>query len=255
MVVAEGDTEIFCPNCGHAVHHGDQFCARCGFTLNAPPPAAVNAAAPPPVSGAVPVAQEPRGKNVWPFLLAPVLIILIAFIAFKVLSGFPYNRRAKVTTTSSSSSTQVGSGTIEESTSTVDPDLIQTAPPGTTLQVQPAAPPMRPTAPAPMTPQPNVTPMEPPLGVTPAEPPATRELSEAQALDRVLTYVAKTHYYDADGSCVRAHSLGYRNRGYTIELLGVDCADRDDGLLDRWRVDTVTGDVFKQSEDGRYLRP
>jgi hypothetical protein len=80
-------------------------------------------------------------------------------------------------------------------------------------------------------------------------------MTEPEAVDRLASYLAESNYYDDDAGCVKVRSAEYRNRGYTIEVYGAGCSGRRDGLLDRWRVDTQTGKVFRQASDGRYLRP
>jgi hypothetical protein len=86
---------------------------------------------------------------------------------------------------------------------------------------------------------------------SPSPPPEGR-LSEAQAVSTLVDWVRTNDHYQAADDCIRPRSLGFRNRGYTIELLSACDSDR---LLGRWRVDTLTGRVYEQKADGRYLSP
>jgi hypothetical protein len=83
-------------------------------------------------------------------------------------------------------------------------------------------------------------------------PPPEGRLSEAQAVSTLLDWVRTNDHYEAADDCIRPRSLGFENRGYTIELIS---ACDSDGLLGRWRVDTLTGRVYEQKSDGRYLSP
>ena len=78
------------------------------------------------------------------------------------------------------------------------------------------------------------------------------EVTERQAVSAVQDYVTARNFYDdVDDDCIRVSSLGYRNRGYTVQVSD-SCDSR---TLGRWRVDTLTGELYRQREDGRYLRP
>lgn len=84
--------------------------------------------------------------------------------------------------------------------------------------------------------------------------PPEGDLSEAGAVATLLEWVTTTDHYDVRDGCVEARSQGYSNRGYTIELFASNCNGRN-GLLGRWRVDTLTHKVYEQKPDGRYLSP
>ena len=88
-------------------------------------------------------------------------------------------------------------------------------------------------------------------GVGEQDPPEGR-LSEEQAVSTLVDWVRTNDHYEAADDCIRPRSLGFENRGYTIELIST--CDSDD-LLGRWRVDTLTGSVYEQKADGRYLSP
>ncbi|MBW3672463.1 MAG: hypothetical protein KY432_12430, partial [Acidobacteria bacterium] len=85
-------------------------------------------------------------------------------------------------------------------------------------------------------------------------PPPEGDLSEAGAVATLVEWVTTNDHYDVRDGCIGVRSQGYSNRGYTIELFASNCNGRD-GLLGRWRVDTLTHDVYEQKPDGRYLSP
>jgi hypothetical protein len=119
---------------------------------------------------------------------------------------------------------------------------LSTLPP---LATTPVAPP-----PAVSIPRPQPTP--PP--VTASAPPSTQhELSEREAIAKLNDTLTAQHPYDVSADCIDVRSEGYRNVGYTLVVR--DSCAADPRTLGRWRVDARTGEVFRQQEDGRYLRP
>ena len=178
-----------------------------------------------------------------------------------------------------------GIDVISTTTTAAPPSVVLSPPPQTATRVQ-ATPVPAPVAPPPViTTQPSVTTTAParrppppaarasqtpgaaPPAVTTAPPqrlppPVARpsetstasasEITESQAEDIVRQYVASSDYYGTSADCVGASSQGYKNRGYVIHIVD-RCGDR--GRLGRWRVDSVTREVFVQKADGRYLRP
>jgi hypothetical protein len=64
-------------------------------------------------------------------------------------------------------------------------------------------------------------------------------------------FLVTRNYYDTGAGCLRVSSAGYSNVGYTLDVHD-SCASRH---LGRWRVDARTREVFRQREDGRFLRP
>ena len=91
-----------------------------------------------------------------------------------------------------------------------------------------------------------------PVAKPAAAPPAGREITEAQAEDILRGYIVSRDYYQLGADCTGIASQGYKNRGYTIDVVD-RCGPR--GRLGRWRVDTVTREIFVEKPDGRYLRP
>jgi hypothetical protein len=64
-------------------------------------------------------------------------------------------------------------------------------------------------------------------------------------------YLNSNNTYDVSSSCLGVRNLGYRNVGYTLEVVD-RCAG---GTLGKWRVDSKTRELFRQQPDGRFLRP
>jgi len=102
-------------------------------------------------------------------------------------------------------------------------------------------------APNPATPKP----VPPPVRVAP---PPSRELTPAEATATLQSYVASTDFYRVGRDCMRVENRGYRNVGYDLEVWDT-CANGASRRLGRWRVDSKTREVFRQRDDGRYLRP
>nr|MDQ3280298.1 hypothetical protein [Acidobacteriota bacterium] len=129
----------------------------------------------------------------------------------------------------------------------------------------PAAPPVRTTTPPPQprvlprTPTPTPAPVRvspPPAPPPPArtEPVQTGEISEGEAAGTLRGY-AGAFYRDVSGSCLQIRSHGYKNVGYTFSVWDACVEGGGSRMLGRWRVDSKTREVFRQREDGRYLRP
>lgn len=83
-------------------------------------------------------------------------------------------------------------------------------------------------------------------------PAPSREISEDDAMNVLRGYIIARNYYPVDRNCFHVVSLGYKNVGYTLDVVD-RCGNR--GRLGRWRVDSKTREVFRQQGDGRFLRP
>lgn len=70
---------------------------------------------------------------------------------------------------------------------------------------------------------------------------------------RLTSFVISNNIYDVPKECVDVRSNGYKNVGYTLNV--VDLCGPEPRSLGRWRVDAVTREVFRQSGDGRFVRP
>jgi hypothetical protein len=91
-----------------------------------------------------------------------------------------------------------------------------------------------------------------PADTTPPPPPASSsEISESEAVAVLRGFVTSRDYYGVGAACTSITTHGYRNVGYTMEVFD-SCSHR---MLGRWRVDAKTREVFRQQDDGRYLRP
>jgi len=81
-------------------------------------------------------------------------------------------------------------------------------------------------------------------------------MSESDAVIHLRSFLAQNDPYGVPLACLDVHSLGLRNRGYTLEVAQHPCdASSDSRTLGRWRVDALTREIFRQRGDGRFLRP
>lgn len=134
--------------------------------------------------------------------------------------------------------------------------IVVEQPPGAQPRTQPqpqprAQPRTQPAPPRQPTPQPVRREEPPPVRVAPRP---TPELTPSQATATLRSYVVATNYYRKGSDCLRVENRGYRNVGYDLEVWDT-CAGGGSRRLDRWRVDSKTREVFRQRDDGRYLRP
>ena len=72
-------------------------------------------------------------------------------------------------------------------------------------------------------------------------------------MERVKSLVISSKFYDIPADCIDVRSQGYRNVGYTLNV--VDLCGPDPRSIGHWRVDAVTGEVFRQNGEGRFVRP
>jgi hypothetical protein len=166
--------------------------------------------------------------------LVPLVVIAVVAIVLLLLAGMPYGDdgadkapQARTETiadgTPAPSRPRTDTGTIVDVDADVDVDPDDSRPPA-----QPA-------------PRPAVR--------TPARP--SGEISESEAVATLRGFLTSRNYYPVGSECVEVRSEGYRNVGYTLEVSD-SCNSRE---LGRWRVDAKTREVFRQREDGRFLRP
>ena len=274
------DTTTFCPHCGAEVPNGAQFCPRCGKAVAVPaaipvaPPAPAPAPAPRPVQpSSAPVPSPARSRTWW---IIPVVVLALGAVVFLLLTGAPYGRdgdkavsprasTAETETIREGDSSSAATATLVEepappaattTTVAVPPPILREEPPPSVLG-EPATttpPPTRPreevrprvvVVPPPSRPRENVP---PPVAVAP---PPSREISGDEAVNILRGFVTSRDYYRIGTTCTSIRNAGYKNVGYTLEVHDT-CRDR---LLGLWRVDAKTREVFRQREDGRYLRP
>lgn len=132
----------------------------------------------------------------------------------------------------------------------------QTPPPAAPAQQTP--PPQRTTTPPPQrtTPAPVQTPPPPPPETRPSSTARSGEISDAEAAATLRSYITSNSYYEGvTGDCVQVRSQGYQNVGYTYSVWDACVSGGGSRMLGRWRVDSKTREVFRQREDGRFLRP
>ena len=84
------------------------------------------------------------------------------------------------------------------------------------------------------------------------QPPRPAQISEDDAVSRVKSFVISNKSYDIPTDCLDVRSLGYKNVGYTLNVL--DLCGPNPRTLGHWRVDAVTREVFRES-GGRFVRP
>lgn len=214
----------------------------------------------------------------------PLVIVGLVLVAWLLLVGLPFGgekpavvaRPATETIAEGTTTSQPAPmGTIVDVTETMEPPIItetapappittQTVPPVTQTQPPPQTQPQpRPTpapqrqpAPITVTPQPRPTPppVEPREAPTTPEEPRT-EITEGEASGVLRGHLASNNPYDVASNCLQIRSGGYRNVGYTFSVWDGCVSGGGSRMLGRWRVDAKTREVFRQRDDGRYLRP
>lgn len=185
--------------------------------------------------------------------------LLLALIWF-ALTRFPFGTRVR--SVDARTAPRVTETIGEESATAGRPydpgEIHELEPPPTLTTTASAAPPMTstvtPTLPGAAVPE---DPPPPAAEQPPTDPAPSREISADRAAERLSSYLRSTNYYRLPTDCMSLRSLGYRNVGYTFEVWSRGCeeADSRSELLGRWRVDARTEEVFRQRDDGRYLRP
>lgn len=85
--------------------------------------------------------------------------------------------------------------------------------------------------------------------------PPDSEVTESEAVGTLRGAITSGRYYPVDGECLSIRSRGYKNVGYTMDVWNSCAEGGGSRLLGRWRVDAKTREVFRQRDDGRYLRP
>jgi hypothetical protein len=176
----------------------------------------------------------------------PIGILAIGLIFWAVLAGMPFGNRQEQVRTLSGVDT---SNTIGESAQTTDTVAQIGGTVTTTTQpplpvVQTAAPP-----PPPIIIQTQTQPPAPPPMASSSPPPM--EISEDDAVSKLHDYLATNNPDTA--SCLDIRSAGYRNHGYTLDAH--DTCQSPPTSLGRWRVDAVNGEIYRQNDSGRFVRP
>jgi hypothetical protein len=242
-------------------------------------PAAVAAAPPRPSATSPGTTPAPRRSTWW---IVPVVIVGLVILAWLLLAGLPFGGRDKQVVATATTETiaegtaaaqQPSSGTVVEVDTAEEPpfEVTQTAQPPLATQTVPVTQPAqtRPsrTAPPPVVAQrptqqrPTQQPVPTPVPSAPAPQPEPRqadtggEISEAEATAALRGHLASSNPYDVSASCLQLRSVGYQNVGYTYSVWDSCVEGGGTRMLGRWRVDAKTREVFRQRDDGRYLRP
>lgn len=251
----------------------------------APPPPVIQQApiqqAPIQQAGAqqpVPVASK---RSTWWIL--PLVIVGLVVVAWLLLVGLPFGGGDERRTVEQTATTEtIAEGTAASrpmETGTVvdvggpgeEPFATETAPQPplatATVATPPLTPPPATQTTVTQTPAPPVTRTQPPVVVerprtttvapTPAPTPApvSREITDAEAAAVLRGHLASSNPYDVRGGCLQIRSMGYSNVGYTYSVWDSCVEGGGSRMLGRWRVDSKNRDVFRQREDGRFLRP
>ncbi|HEU4887418.1 MAG TPA: hypothetical protein VFV49_05985 [Thermoanaerobaculia bacterium] len=223
----------------------------------------------------------PARRSTW--WIVPAVIVGLVLVAWLVLAGLPFGGEKRVVATATTETIAEGTvtarpietGTVVEvggdddfATETAPPPPLatatQTAPitqtqpviveePRETQQPRTREPGAIPASPRPIPPpQPVEDRSDPPAPRE--EPPA--EITESEASSILRGHLAGSNPYDGvSGRCLQLRSAGYRNVGYTFSVWDACVEGGGSRMLGRWRVDAKTREVFRQRDDGRYLRP
>jgi hypothetical protein len=199
----------------------------------------------------VPAPVEATRRGLW--WVVPAVVVALVVVVFLVLAGAPYGRDEQKPVARTAATETIGEGDASTAASAT---LVEEQPATTTTVAVDTQPPpvIREEPPTAVIAQPTTTAAPPP---TPREdvppPPAPRvvEITTSQAMAILRGFITSNDYYGVGTACTGVRSNGYENVGYNLEVHDT-CNPR---LLGRWRVDAKTREVFRQREDGRYLRP
>ena len=213
-------TTNFCAKCGTRIPEGSNFCPRCGAAIVAAPPnlETIPAFTPPPAAPA----PHKMPRSAW-LVGVPLAMLAMGLLIWALLAGLPFGRgdrqarkeAAKRYETVSEAAPPKGSNSRE---------LVVAGERAPTVERrEPVAAPKR---------------------ETPA-------VSETDAAATLRAYITSRADYGVSSDCLEVTPVEYKNVGYTLTA-----ADRcDNTSLGRWRIDARTREIFRQHEDGRYLRP
>ena len=254
-----------CHVCGTALPQGARFCPKCGADVAPAVDIAetIPAYVPPEVADAPPASAPPSAVPAAPrrfntlVLVAVALVALVALVLF-FLIAMPFGGKD-----GDIARRQVETDTIGEAPAPSTPpslgvndsariEEIPTVPPTSTELTDTSA-----TAPPLVVPPPNIDtgaaappPTAPPEKPRPVETRPTTAVTETDAI-AIVRGAAHSYYDGVTADCLGVTSEGFVNVGYTIAV-----SDTCRGTtLGRWRVDARNGEVYRQREDGRYLRP
>lgn len=149
--------------------------------------------------------------------IVPLVIVAVAGLAWLLLAGLPFGEGDRPPAARPEPET-IAEGTVSRETATLV----------------------------------DVPEAEPSPSSPPSPPPRRSEIGEPEAIATLRGFLTAREFYKVPADCVTIASRGYRNAGYTLDVVDSCASSR---LLGRWRVDSKTREIFRQREDGRYLRP
>jgi hypothetical protein len=207
---------LYCSGCGAALAAGALYCSRCGTSVSAPAA---------PARAAIVSVDAPRARRPWWILGLPIAVVAVGLAVWALLAGMPARDRQSLPRVAAAAPDTIAEGEAK-----------QTA---TVARIgEPAVPP-----PAP---KPIVN-----VNVPMASASDELQIGEEEAVSKLRAFVASHENIAVE--CVSIRSNGLRNAGYTMDATN-QCAATP-YPVGRWRVDALNGDVFRQSADGRFLRP
>jgi hypothetical protein len=280
----------FCSKCGTPVAVAPPpVVAALPPVVPAPP---IVAAAPTPAAAAVPTAA-PRRSTWWIVPVVIVGLVIVAWLLLAGLPFGGGDKRVAATATTetiaegtAAPAQPAESGTVVEVDTASEPtfEVTQTTPPplatqtvpmpSTSTQLPPQPAPTQPSRtaqtppviverpvrrdPIPLPPRPTPRPVPVQTAPEPRDEPQpadTGEISEPEATAALRDHLASDNPYDVSANCLQLRSAGYQNVGYTYSVWDSCVEGGGTRMLGRWRVDAKTREVFRQRDDGRYLRP
>lgn len=191
------------------------------------------------------------------------MIVGLVLVAWLLLAGLPFGGEKRVVATATTETISEGTAPVRPvETGTVvevgaeEEFATETAPPPPLTTVTQTVPPVPQTPPV-IVEEPRVPPQPIPRPAPPEEPIEPQgEIAESEASSILRGHLAGANPYDGvSGSCLQLRSLGYSNAGYTFSVWDACVEGGGSRMLGRWRVDAKTREVFRQSDDGRYVRP
>lgn len=182
--------------------------------------------------------EQPR-RNLW--WIVPVVVVVLALVAWLLFSRSPSEREVPVVETATMETIAEGTVNTPSETGTIVELTDTTATTATTVTQPP---------PAIIEEQPPIVP-----DVEPLPPQPVREITDSEATSVLRAHLGANNPYDAILGCLQIRDAGYSNAGFAFTVWDSCVPDGGTRLLGRWRVDAVTKEVFRQRDDGRYLRP
>jgi hypothetical protein len=185
--------------------------------------------------------EQPR-RNLWWIVLA--VVVVLALVTWLLISRSRSDREEAVVAIATTETIAEGTVDTPSETGTIVELTETTATTVTTSIAQP--------------PPPVIIEEQPPIApdVEPVPPQPIREIDESEATSLLRAHLGASNPYDnVILGCLQIRSAGYSNVGFTFTVWDSCVPDGGTRLLGRWRIDAKTKEVFRQRDDGRYLRP